>query len=177
MTDPELMACAAKGDEQAFGAIVERHKDALLNFFVRQNISHSDGQDLAQRTFLRIWRYRSRYSPKAKFTTFLFMIARQESIDFFRSEARRREAMDGVAQECEIQASERQGQTESGADDGLLRAFRSLPDAMRSVVELVVMQNLPQAEAAEILGIPLGTVKSRLFHALRRLKEELPSRG
>ena len=172
MTDPELMALASAGDESAFAALVDKYRNAVLNFFCRKNVPHSDAQDLAQRTFIRIWRYRSRYSPKAKFTTFLFMLAHQEAIDFFRSESRRREAMDDVARDTAPVVAASAGKM-TGADDSVWKAFRELPEAMRSVVELVVLQDLPQAEAAEVLGVPLGTVKSRLFNALRKLKGTL----
>ena len=67
-SDAELMARAAKGDENAFAVLVERYQDVLLNFFLRKGVSYHDGQDLAQRTLLRLWRYRNRYAPTAKLT-------------------------------------------------------------------------------------------------------------
>ena len=84
LSDAALMELSAKGSEIAFAEIVQRYQDILLNFFLRSCVSYVDGQDLAQRTFLRLWRYRRKYTAEgAKFTTFLFMLARQESIDFF----------------------------------------------------------------------------------------------
>ena len=92
-TDTDLMLRAgAHDDEYAFSSLVEKYSNVLLNFFLRKGVSFSDGEDLAQRTFLRLWRYRARYSPQAKFTTFLFMLANQETIDYFRAAKRRREA-------------------------------------------------------------------------------------
>ena len=66
--DAELMAMSADGDDSAFAEIVSRYQDVLLNFFMRKGVSFADGQDLAQRTLLRLWRYRHRYEPTAKFT-------------------------------------------------------------------------------------------------------------
>ena len=192
-SDAELMARTARGDENAFGVLVERYQDVLLNFFLRKGVSYSDGQDLAQRTLLRLWRYRNRYAPTAKLTTFLFLLAGQVAIDFFRAEGHR-EGLEGALEELE-----RQVETEATAgtmstsgemaapcrpsdpgDDGsgerVRRAVASLPPGMRDVVELGVFQNLPYADVAEILGIPEGTVKSRMFNALRKLKELMDER-
>ena len=96
--DTELMIRAGEADdESAFAILVERYQNILLNHFLRKGVSYSDGEDLVQRTFLRLWRYRSRYSPQAKFTTFLFLLANQESIDFFRAAQSRRALEDGFA--------------------------------------------------------------------------------
>ncbi|MBR4654957.1 MAG: RNA polymerase sigma factor [Kiritimatiellae bacterium] len=171
-SDAELMAQAAKGSEIAFAELVRRYQDVLLNFFLRSAVSFVDGQDLAQRTFLRLWRYRKRYKAgRAKFTTFLFMLARQESIDFFRVESRRR------AQEEEIQrlaavAAPAQGSA-GPSGEAVRRAMGRLTPTLRDAVELVVFQDMPYAEAGAVLGVPLGTVKSRIFNALKRLKELL----
>ena len=99
LPDAELMQLSAKGSELAFSELVRRYQDVLLNFFLRSAVSFNDGQDLAQRTFLRLWRYRKKYrAGEAKFTTFLFMLARQESIDFFRAETRRHAQEEALAQ-------------------------------------------------------------------------------
>ena len=169
--DTELMLRAGSDDDEAaFAILVERYQNVLLNLFLRKGVTLSDGEDLAQRTFLRLWRYRTRYTPQAKFTTFLFMLAIQEATDFFRAAARRRSLEEGFAAELEAAASAR---PEAPATDGadVRRAVARLPDGLRDVVELGVFQDLPYAEVASILGIPRGTVKSRMFHALKRLKE------
>ena len=184
-SDAELMARTAKGDESAFGALVERYQDVLLNFFLRKGVSYSDGQDLAQRTLLRLWRYRNRYAPTAKLTTFLFLLAGQVAIDFFRAEGHRQGLVEELGRQAEVEATAGTMSTSGEAaapcrpadpgDDGsgerVRRAVASLPPGMRDVIELGVFQDLPYADVAEILGIPEGTVKSRMFNALRKLKE------
>lgn len=171
--DTELMRRAGTADDEAaFAVLVERYQNILLNLFLRKGISYVDGEDLAQRTFLRLWRYRAKYSPQAKFTTFLFMLAMQEATDFFRASQRRRNLEDGFAAEIEVAADERR--PDAGVapqDDDVRRAVARLPEGLRDVVELGVFQDLPYAEVAETLGIPKGTVKSRMFHALKKLKE------
>lgn len=172
LRDTDLMARAAAGAEAAFAVLVERYKDVLLNFFLRKGVSYGDGQDLAQRTFLRLWRYRAKYAPQAKFTTFLFLLAGQEVVDFFRAEGRRAGLADGFAHETEVRRDVRKA---APAFDGeaVRQAVARLSPGLRDVVELGVFQDLPYADVGEILGIPVGTVKSRMFHALRKLKEML----
>lgn len=164
------MARVATGDENAFAVLVERYQNVLLNFFLRRGVSYDDGQDLAQQTFLRLWRYRKKFTPRAKFTTFLFLLAGQVSVDFFRSEGRRIGLRDALAREAEVM-SDATPQQEPAAGGDVRQAVAHLPEGLRDVVELGVFQNLPYAEVGEILGIPVGTVKSRMFNALRKLKE------
>ena len=190
LSDAELMERTAKDDENAFAELVERYQDVLLNFFLRKGVSYSDGQDLAQRTLLRLWRYRNRYAPTAKLTTFLFLLAGQVSIDFFRAEGHRHGLEEELERQAEVEATAGTMSTAGEAaapcrpadpgDDGsgerVRLAVASLPPAMRDVVELGVFQDLPYADVAKILGIPEGTVKSRMFNALRKLKELMNER-
>ena len=171
LTDIALMELVRDGREDAFEEIVRRYQNVLLNFFLRKGVSYSDGQDLAQRTFLRIWRYRAKYQPQAKFTTFLFLLASQESVDFFRSVARRAQMEENLAQETELGLNSPVRSADCG--ENVRRAVSKLPQGLRDVVELGVFQDLPYAQVGEILGIPVGTVKSRMFNALRKLKELL----
>lgn len=189
-TDAELMARTAKGDEKAFAELVVRYQDVLLNFFLRKGVSYSDGQDLVQRTLLRLWRYRNRYAPTAKLTTFLFLLAGQVSIDFFRAEGHRESLEEALERQAETEATagtmSTSGETaaacrpadpcDDGSGERVRLAVASLPSGMRDVVELGVFQDLPYADVAEILGIPEGTVKSRMFNALRKLKELMNER-
>ncbi len=170
--DAELMSMAAAGRDEAFREIVLRYQNILLNFFLRKCVSYSDGQDLAQRTFLRLWRYRGRYSPQAKFTTFLFLLAGQEAVDFFRAEGRRAGLEEGLAHEADVAADIKEPAAPAEGED-VRRAVARLPEGLRDVVELGVFQDLPYAEVGKILKIPVGTVKSRMFNALRKLKELL----
>ena len=189
-TDAELMARTARGDENAFAELVVRYQDVLLNFFLRKGVSYCDGQDLVQRTLLRLWRYRNRYAPTAKLTTFLFLLAGQVTIDFFRAEGHRQGLEEALERQAESEATSGTMSTsgeaaaacrpadadDDGAGERVRLAVASLPPGMRDVVELGVFQDLPYADVAEILGIPEGTVKSRMFNALRKLKELMNER-
>ena len=86
--DVQLMLRAARDDMEAFGLLVEKHQKSLLNFFARCGVER-DVEDLAQLTFLKLHRIRRAYRPAAKFTTFLFLIAKQTMLDRVRSDARK----------------------------------------------------------------------------------------
>ena len=141
----------------------------LLNFFWRQGVSRFEGEDLVQETYLRLWKYRDRYVPTAKLSTFLFTLARQVRIDDLRRNARRKER-----EERYEKMSDRAGSSPNGAADAredVRWALAKLSEPLREVVELGVLQDLPYVEVAEILDVPVGTVKSRMHNALKKLKE------
>jgi len=144
----------------------------LLNFFWRQGVSYFEGEDLVQETYLRLWNYRKNYQPTAKLSTFLFMIARQVRIDALRRQSRRecREEAWGT-ERTEVQMPE------THAREDARWAVSQLSEPLREVVELGVLQELPYAEVGEILGIPVGTVKSRMSNALKKLKEVFDDEG
>ena len=157
MSDDELMAEAKK---------FERN---LLNFFWRQGVSHFEGEDLVQETYLRLWNYRREYEPSAKLSTFLFLLARQVRIDALRRQTRREDREERWGREQPAV----QTPGVSCAREDVRWAVSRLSDPLREVVELGVFQEMPYADVAAILGIPVGTVKSRMSNAIKRLKEVL----
>ncbi len=164
------MARLARDDEAALRELVERHQGMLMNFFVRSGAS-SSAEDLVQETFIRLYRYRQRAVPRARFTTFLHTLARHAWVDHLRRDHRRTRLHEAW------QAEQPEADTTSAATAGsrldAARALTALPEEMRAVVVLLIFQGQSQAEAAEVLGIPVGTVKSRLFNALHRLRGAL----
>ncbi len=162
--DRLLMAGVRRGDQLAFAELVRRYQQSLVNFFRRVGVLN-DAEDLAQETFLRVYRYRRRYKPVAPFRAFLFRLADQVHIDYLRRQSRRPAAV-GLE-------TEPSGAPWVGADEGLEeveRALRRLSAPLRSVVVLRVFNELSYTEIAEALDIPVGTVKSRLFSGLRELR-------
>lgn len=161
MSDEDLIAEAKKFEKN------------LLNFFWRQGVSLSEGEDLVQETYLRLWKYRREYRPTAKLSTFLFLLARQVRVDALRRQTRRqaREERWGKEQP-QVAAPGRSGERED-----VRWAVARLTEPLRDVVELGVFQDLPYAEVAGILGIPVGTVKSRMSNALKKLKEIFDEQG
>lgn len=168
--DWELLQQVASDDESALRRLVERHQGLLMNFFLRSG-AQSSAEDLVQETFIRLYRCRHRAEPRARFTTFLHTLARNAWVDHVRRGGRAtrlREAWQAEQPDADHASSSTAGQRLDAA-----HALQKLPDEMRAVVTLLFFQGLAQAEVAEVLGIPVGTVKSRLFNALRQLRGAL----
>ena len=145
----------------------------LLNFFWRQGVSYGEGEDLVQETYIRLWEYRDRYRPTAKLSTFLFMIARQVWIDALRRRTRREIREESWGRE----RPETVEPPSPWVKEDVRWAVSRLSEPLREVIELGVFQDLPYAEVAESLSIPVGTVKSRMSNALKKLKEIFDDEG
>jgi RNA polymerase sigma-70 factor (ECF subfamily) len=169
-TDIRLMTETANGNPDAFSELVRRHQGPLMNFFRRTGVS-TEAEDLAQQAFLRLYRYRNRYRPTARFTTFLYLVARQVRTDALR---RRKRAADLVAGMANMEfANEGPSSAQDEATARMEEALRKLPGRMRDVVVLGILQGLGYEEIGAVLRIPVGTVKSRMFNALRRMRAEM----
>ena len=126
-----------------------------------------------QETYLRLWKYRREYEPTAKLSTFLFLMARQVRIDALRRQTRRENREEKWIGEQPTS----EGPKAFGVREDVRWALAKLSEPLRDVIELGVFQDLPYAEVAEILGIPVGTVKSRMHNALKELKEIFDEQG
>lgn len=169
--DIDAMRRTAAGDLEAFGEIIQRQQHKLVNFFRRLGASHDGAEDLAQETFLRLYQWRDRYRPTAKFATFLFTLARHAWVDWLRKQGR-------TVKLTGEEPPEEKPHPEVGSAATDLRldvqaALAELSEKLRAVVALHVYAGLNYGEIAAVLEIPKGTVKSRMFHALRQLKELL----
>ena len=168
MSDETLMAEAKKFEKN------------LLNFFWRQGVSYSEGEDLVQETYLRLWKYRREYVPTAKLSTFLFLMARQVRIDALRRQTRRENREEAWGKGAALEATPSRGSAVTSrvdAREDVRWALAKLSEPLRDVIELAVFQDLPYAEVGEVLGIPVGTVKSRMHNALKELKEIFDEQG
>lgn len=132
-------------------------------------------EEMVQETFVRLWRSAPRYDPaKGSVKTFVFTIARRVSVDLLRRSASRPLASGGEPLEAE---------PADGDFDALVLsldvrdAIETLPEKHRTVLELMLDEDLSQQDMAERLGISLGTVKTRSFYGMRALRLELEERG
>jgi len=162
-----LSVLVQKGRKEAFVTLVQRHQNGLLNFFRGLGV-YNDAEDLVQDTFIRLYKYRDRYKPTAKLTTFLYLLARQVRIDMLRKKKRRNEFEDKLIEEGLAEEQAAKGGSTQTID--VETALQKLPESMRAVVILNMYQGLKYQEIADVLEIPLGTVKSRMFQALNKLK-------
>lgn len=166
LSDEDVMMRLRKGDTGALESLMDRYQRMLVNHFRRRGV-HDQYEDLAQETFFRIYKARKRYRPTAAFRTWMFKVAERVWIDYVRKSARkdRREN----AYRAEPHPAHRSPDPQRRND--VLWALEQLPAKQRDVVVLSYFDGLAQTEVAEILEIPEGTVKSRLHHATKRLKD------
>jgi len=166
--DVRLMLETASGSEVAFAQLIRIHQNGLLNFFIRMGV-YTDAEDLVQETFVRLYKSRERYRPTAKFTTFLYVLARHVWADRGRKTKMRQRVEECLKTDAEIGGGTTPPATVAGMD--VQAALEELSPKLREVIVLNVYQGLPYQEIADVLGIPLGTVKSRINMALRELRE------
>ena len=166
--DIELMAQVKDENEAAFCTLVSRHQQPVLNYFARMGASTA-GEDLAQETFIRLWSYRKKYKPSAKFTTFLYTLARHVWLDSVRRQIRFRLFSDRYREEVPAFTDGGIGAVRKQID--IQAAIDQLTPKLREVLVLSVHQGLSYEEISVILSIPVGTVKSRVFNALATVQE------
>ncbi len=175
----------AAGDESALAELYERWSRPLLSFLYGMCRDRDLAEDLMQGVFVKVWRAAPRYEPLAKFSTWLFQIARNHWLNEREKKLRRirPSSLDsaGLDEDGPSLASQVPGHEPQPAEHALSgelggriqAAVARLPEKLRSVWVLGAAQGLPYKEVSEILDIPVGTVKSRMFQAVRVLREEL----
>jgi len=195
MTPPEpddfaLMERFRLGDRAALEALVDRHHAALVRYLQFQSRSRETAEDLAQEVWIRVIRHRHNYRPTARFQTYLMAIARNLWIDRYRSlrsapptvsadaEGARGEEGPTLASLLPSKESE-PGDLASVHEEAerVRAAVERLPDGLRQVFELGEVRGLQYRDVAEILDIPVGTVKSRMHAAVQRLRRALGAAG
>ncbi len=169
-SDESLMVDSVHSRE-AFETLIQRHQHPLMNFFRRMG-DYTSAEDLVQETFVRLFKARGRYRPEAKFTTFLYTLARRAWIDHRRRAGRRDAAYESFASELDVRLDSGTG-SEKEMHQRVRDALAELSEDMRGCVIMSIYQGFKYEQIAQIMGIPLGTVKTRVFHAMRKLKEAL----
>ena len=163
-TDESLMLQVVSGDTNAADILLVRYQKPLYKFIFRMTVNESDSEDLFQETWLRIIRYRHTFREGKKFSTWLFQIATNCTRDFFRSKK------SFVSLE-DAPPVTHQDNNSLENDEWASTLIRNLPVYQREVVVLKFFHEKKEREIAEILEIPLGTVKSRLHKAMQNLRE------
>jgi RNA polymerase sigma-70 factor (ECF subfamily) len=171
-TDEELIEQAQAGNRQAFGLLMRRHQAGVLRFVRRLPGSAVDAPDIVQETFLKAWQAIARWRPEARFRTWLLQIARNTTRDEWRRQLRQpSEALEQGDQPADPAPSPlRQLQFERRLRQ-LEQLLRRLPAEQREILLLREVEGLSYAELSSALGIPPGTVKSRLARAREGLLE------
>jgi RNA polymerase sigma-70 factor, ECF subfamily len=174
LSDEAVVALVARSDDEALAELYDRFGRVAYGLALRVLRDERLAEDAVQEAFLAAWRNADRFMPeRAKVSTWLLTLVHRRAVDLVRREDRRRaEPLPERAQAAPIGSAE---------EDAWLRlerervqaALRKLPDQQREALELAYYGGFTQSELAERLGQPVGTIKSRMFAGLARLRELL----
>jgi RNA polymerase sigma-70 factor (ECF subfamily) len=178
--DVDWMLRYRDGDAAAFAHLYAHHKGPLYRYLLRHVRNAGAASDLFQEVWSRVIANRARYEPRAKFATFLFHIAHNCIIDFFRRDSKSREALQLVDAESllrDAEAPEHQRPDRLAEfkeqQSALLAALAALPQEQREAFLLHEETGLSIEDIARITNVPAETAKSRLRYAVRKLKGSL----
>jgi len=170
--DAVRMTRVAEGDQQALRELIEHWQGPLINFFYRSLRSVESAEDLAQQVFVRIYRAADRYQPTAKFSTYLFHIARRVLINEFRRQSRKPlEPVDPADLRASTPGREPLRILE--LEEAFAAALETLPEKHRTAILLLKQQQLSYEEIAAAMGASEASVKSWIHRARQKLKDEL----
>ncbi|MBK7875501.1 MAG: RNA polymerase sigma factor [Planctomycetes bacterium] len=169
-TDAELVRAAAAGDERAFDALYRRHRDWVFALALRATGRREDALDLAQEAFVELLGALERFEPGGSLRAWLRRVVLHRAIDQGRSAGRARRV--DVAPEDVLGDVLDRAAEDGGERADLARVLRGLPAEQREVVLLRFVDGFELAEIAAALGMPLGTVKSRLHQAVANLRAD-----
>jgi RNA polymerase sigma-70 factor (ECF subfamily) len=174
--DPELLRACSDGDEQALGSLYDRYGKLAYGVALRVLRDHALAEDAVQDAFLTVWRQAATYDgARGKASTWILTLVHRRAVDLVRRQHRFN------ALPVELEAAAPPAPNGSMDEDVTLRAarrevqeaLRTLSSGEREVLELAYWGGLTQSQIALALGIPSGTVKSRTFNALARLRDAL----
>jgi RNA polymerase sigma factor (sigma-70 family) len=173
LSDEAVLALIARSDEQALAELYRRFGRLAYGLALRILRDDALAQDAVQEAFLGVWRAAGRFTAeRAKPSTWLLTLVHRRAVDLVRREERRR--TEPLQPETEPVGAEAADETELATQRETIReALRRLPPEQREAIELAYYGGYTQSELAERLGQPLGTIKSRMFTGLARLRDEL----
>ena len=178
LSDEALVALAARSEQLALAELYDRFGRPAYGLALRILRDEALAEDAVQEAFLTLWRTAARFVPeRGKASTWILTLVHRRAVDLVRREERRRtdalerapeqESLDAVEEEAWLRLQRERVQA----------ALRKLPDQQREAIELAYYGGFTQSELAERLGQPLGTIKSRMFMGLTRLRELLGEPG
>lgn len=170
--DAALLAAVCEGSERAFNVLVDRHQQAV-RLFLRRVVGANDADDVAQDTFVALWTQAQTFRGGSAVRTWLLGIAWRKAKDLQRSGFRRARRDTGWHQGAVEWHAAAAPDTPVEAQHMLERAMQSLSLDQRAAIMLCLAYEFSHAEAAEALGMPLGTVKSHVARGRVRLREVL----
>jgi RNA polymerase sigma-70 factor (ECF subfamily) len=176
-SDGELIARVASKDRVAIEVLYGRYQVRLFRFLVRLVRNEAVAEELTNETFLEIWRTAERFESRSSPSTWMFAIARNKALSLLRKRSEA-ELDDDAAMLIEDDSDTPEVAAQKGDKAALIRAcLARLSTNHREVVELVYYHDKSIKEVSDIVGIPENTVKTRMFHARKKLSELMAEAG
>lgn len=183
----ELVARAKRGDQEAFGALVEANQGRIYNLTLRMTGSPEDALDLSQEAFLNAWRGLDKFQGDSSFSTWLYRLASNVCIDFLRREKRRKDismtvSLDDEEEERQAELPDHRHSPEREVErreqrEDICRGLMSLSEEHRQVLVMRELSGMSYAEIGAVLKLEEGTVKSRIARARVALRKILVKDG
>lgn len=170
-TDRQLLQRVAQGDEQALDILYQRHSGPLYNYLLRLVYEPPLAEDLLQEVFVAAWEGAGRFRGRSKVTTWLFRIAHNRAVSWLRR--RKREVTLDTVGDLPTEDGPAELMMGRWRADQIQAALAQLSPKHRAVLELAFYHELSYQEIAEVVGCPVGTVKSRVSYARRYLQDAL----
>jgi len=175
-TDAEIVTAVLAGDTASFGIMVERYERLMYSYLLPQVRSLTEAEDIAQEAFIKAFRHLSSFDTGRRFSAWLLRIARNVMIDRFRRQ-QNEATVTSVSQDCLARVRNTSPKSDPAVHHEMHEEFRrtfqdvlSLPEDLRAPLTLRVLQEMPYEEIAEVLDLPIQTVKNRIFKARQALR-------
>jgi RNA polymerase sigma-70 factor (ECF subfamily) len=173
VSDTDLLHLTASGDESAFCELYKRYSGPIFYYLLRLIHEKKDAEDLLQEVFLAVWKGARNFRGQSQVKTWLYRIAHHQAISWLRR-YKKVASFDDL-----FETDRRDGPEEvvSGhwPSDQIQEALDTLSSKQREVIELTFIHRMSYTEIAEIMGCPVGTIKSRMSYALRMLNDMIKS--
>jgi RNA polymerase sigma-70 factor (ECF subfamily) len=185
LADADLVRRAIRGRDDGFEELVRRYQRPIVSYVYRMTGNYDAALDLTQDVFIKVYGSLARYRPEYKFSTWIYRIAHNTAIDHLRRQSTREQELNGTSADGGIyerpvasdaptpeQLSER-AERRAEIED----VIQGLPPSYRELIVLRHAHDLSYDEIAEVTGLPLGTVKNRIFRAREAMRAPLRERG
>jgi RNA polymerase sigma factor (sigma-70 family) len=170
-SDENVMRAVRNGDVEKLGLLFDRHHRALFDFFAKMTGNRAIAEDLVQDVFFRILKYRNTFRAESHFKTWMFHIARNVRFDYYKKHGSERAAFENSSDELRSGSALPGQRLEQEEQTRLLEcALFKLPTEKREILILSRYQEMKYEDIAELLGCELGTVKVRIYRAMKELR-------
>lgn len=184
VNDRELVARAVAGTDSCFEELVKRYQRPISAYVYRMVGNYESALDLTQEIFIKVYNSLDRYRPEFKFSTWIYKIAHNSAVDHLRRSATREQSIvvGSAADSFELPIESAQPSPEQESERKERRIeiesiVKTLPEPYRELIILRHSQDMTYEEIVEVTGLPLGTVKNRLFRARELMRQQFVEKG